>query len=205
MKKLIQCCLLTLLTLPVFAQSHKEDILAYRETFKKEMLEDERAPLEEADMPFLRWFAPDDSFYVRCQFTPITNQQPMDVPTSSGRVKSFRDIGVLTFVVANTVCTLHVYQNMTLMQVPDHQDHLFLPFTDPSNGLETYGGGRYIDLVRQDLETAEIWIDFNRAYNPWCAYSDGYNCPIPPRENRLPVPILAGEQMYTGPHKSREH
>ncbi len=81
--------------------------------------------------------------------------------------------------------------------------HLFLPFTDLTNGDQTYGGGRYIDLSRADVEKKEVWIDFNHAYNPWCAYSDGYNCPVPPRENALPVAILAGEMMYSGPHKTR--
>lgn len=187
------------------AQTFEEGILAYREAFKKDMLEDERAPLKQEDFQYLRWFSPNDSFKVFCQFTPLINRAPMDVPTSSGRVKSFQDIGVLTFVLGNTVCTLHVYQNNTLSHLPEFQDHLFLPFTDPSNGVETYGGGRYIDLSRKDLEMEVITIDFNRAYNPWCAYSDGYNCPIPPQENRLTVPILVGEQLYVGPHKSRNH
>ncbi len=205
MKNLILYTLLISCIAQMNAQTFNEEILAYREAFKKEMLEDERAPLEQDDFQFLRWFIPNDSFKVKCQFTRLTNQEPIDVPTSSGRIKSFQDVGVLTFVLMNTVCTLHVYQNNTLAHLPELQDHLFLPFTDPTNGVESYGGGRYIDLSRQALNEDVIWIDFNLAYNPWCAYSDGYNCPIPPRENSLTVPIYVGERMYTGPHKSREH
>ena len=205
MKKLTLCALFLTLLGQMNAQTFEETILAYRETFKKDMLADERAPLVLEDFQYLKWFPPNDSFQVVCQFTPLYNQAPLDVPTSSGRVKSFQDVGVLTFVLANTVCTLHVYQNNTLAHLPELQDHLFLPFTDPTNGADTYGGGRYMDLSRQDLEMEVITIDFNRAYNPWCAYSDGYNCPIPPRENRLSVSIPVGEQMYTGPYKSRGH
>lgn len=129
----------------------------------------------------------------------------MDFPTSSGRVKSFQDVGVLMFDIQGIVCTLHVYQNMGLNQIPGYKDHLFLPFTDDTNGETTYGGGRYIDLLRSELEDGRFQLDFNTAYNPWCAYSDGYNCPVPPSENRLPVAIQAGEMMYAGPHKHRSH
>lgn len=204
--KIILTCLLTLFMIGQgVSQSFHDQILTFRESFKSDMLKDQRAPLREDDFQHLRWFLPNDSFRVKCQFTPLIDSDPVDVPTSSGRVKSFQDIGVLSFVLANTVCTLHVYTNRTLASTPEYQDHLFLPFTDPTNGEQTYGGGRYIDLTRSQLTEEEIWLDFNLAYNPWCAYSDGYNCPIPPMANRLTVPVRAGEQMYTGQHKSRDH
>ena len=77
-------------------------------------------------------------------------------------------------------------------------DHLFLPFTDNTNGVETYGGGRYIDLKIPAGNT--INIDFNKAYNPYCAYSDKYSCPIPPPENHLDIEIKAGIKLTDHHH-----
>ncbi len=80
-----------------------------------------------------------------------------------------------------------------------YKDHLFLPFTDLTSGEESYGGGRYIDLETTGIINNRLVIDFNKAYNPYCTYSDGYNCPIPPRENDLPVAIRAGEKAFAKP------
>jgi uncharacterized protein (DUF1684 family) len=87
------------------------------------------------------------------------------------------------------------------MAVPEYKDHLFLPFTDLTSGEETYTAGRYIDLSFEDIIDNKVVIDFNKAYNPYCAYVSGkYNCPIPPRENTLSVAILAGEKNYGKEH-----
>jgi uncharacterized protein (DUF1684 family) len=78
-----------------------------------------------------------------------------------------------------------------------------LAFTDLTNGEDTYGGGRYIDLYISDIAEGHITIDFNKAYNPYCAYSDGYNCPIPPASNSINLEIKAGEKMYKGPYQGK--
>lgn len=70
----------------------------------------------------------------------------------------------------------------------------------PADGTESYGGGRYIDCVINDIRNSTLMLDFNKAYNPYCAYVTGYNCPIPPREKDLPVAIHAGEKNYGKPH-----
>ena len=79
---------------------------------------------------------------------------------------------------------------MDLIKSTEYKDYLFIPFTDATNGAETYEGGRYIDLTIP--ATDKITLDFNKAYHPYCAYTDGYNCPIPPQENHVPVRIEAG-------------
>ena len=79
------------------------------------------------------------------------------------------------------------------MITPSDENSLFLPFTDQTNGKELYGGGRYMD-VEIPLSDAII-LDFNKAYNPYCACSDRYSCPIPPQENDLQIPILLGEKI----------
>ena len=73
---------------------------------------------------------------------------------------------------------------------------LFIPFTDRTNGHETYGGGRYLDAPLPEANAPEITLDFNRAYNPYCAYNNAYSCPVPPAENRLQVAIPAGEKSF---------
>jgi uncharacterized protein (DUF1684 family) len=75
-------------------------------------------------------------------------------------------------------------------------ERLFVPFADETSGRETYGAGRYLDLDR--TSTGIYVIDFNTAYNPYCAYNPTYDCPVPPKENRLPLPIRAGEKMPQG-------
>jgi len=77
------------------------------------------------------------------------------------------------------------------------------PFTDETNDEETYGGGRYLDLNRNDISKNRLLLDFNKAYNPWCAFSDGYNCPIPPKSNDLPVKIKAGEKKFLATVKKK--
>jgi uncharacterized protein (DUF1684 family) len=94
-----------------------------------------------------------------------------------------------------------VYQSEELMKLPDYADYLFLPFTDATSGEESYANGRYIDLRIKDIGNNQYTIDFNKAYNPYCAYVSGkYNCPIPPAENNLAVAIRAGEMKFEGSH-----
>ena len=88
-------------------------------------------------------------------------------------------------------------QNLQLYLEANGTDStLFIPFTDLSNGYQTYGGGRYLDVPLPESDATEIKLDFNRAYNPYCAYNDEYSCPIPPAENRLQVAITAGEKSF---------
>ncbi len=86
------------------------------------------------------------------------------------------------------------------MQDTAYKNYLFLPFTDLTSGNRSYGGGRYLDFLMEDIKSNTLIIDFNKAYNPYCAYTTGYNCPIPPRENDLPVAIPAGEMEYSKAH-----
>ena len=85
---------------------------------------------------------------------------------------------------------LNVYQSQELLKSAEYKDYLFIPFTDATSGNETYEGGRYIDLTIPTSDHA--LINFNKAYHPYCAYTDGYNCPVPPQENTLPIKIEAG-------------
>ena len=83
--------------------------------------------------------------------------------------------------------------------MPQYRDYLFIPFKDLTNEDATYGGGRYIDAKTTDITSGEMILDFNKSYNPYCAFSDAYSCPIPPDENHLNIKIEAGEQEFAKP------
>ncbi|MFT6742597.1 MAG: hypothetical protein ACJAVF_004118, partial [Paraglaciecola sp.] len=119
-----------------------------------------------------------------------------EMATYSGMLKPYKKYGVFTFKIDSTEHQLAVYQNLRLAKMPGFQDYLFLPFRDWTNSETTYGGGRYLDFKTTDIVDGKMTIDFNKTYNPWCHYSDGYNCPIPPKENHLEVEIVAGERNF---------
>lgn len=114
----------------------------------------------------------------------------IEMETSTGDLRPYRRWGRFTFTVDGEEAALTIYSD---------GHGLFLPFKDATNGRETYGAGRYLDTHRPGLEqlsTAKIRIDFNFAYNPYCAYSEAYSCPLPPAENWAKVPIRAGEKGF---------
>jgi uncharacterized protein len=118
------------------------------------------------------------------------SQATIQMKTSTTRLAKYKKYAVAKFQIDGKEYALTVYQSLDLMKSTEYKDHLFLPFIDQTSGDETYGAGRYIDLRLTDAN--EIIIDFNKAYNPYCAYSDSYSCPKVPEENYLDVAIRAG-------------
>jgi len=110
--------------------------------------------------------------------------------TTTGRKSEEVVYGIAYFKLNGEDRQLEIYQNQELKLDEDYVDYLFLPFTDLTNGEETYGGGRYIDL--RIPKSDEISIDFNRAYNPYCVYNKKYSCPLVPSANHLKTRVLAG-------------
>jgi hypothetical protein len=130
-----------------------------------------------------------------------TSSKWLKFATSGSTPQIYKVYATLSFTVNGKPCQLNLYQSQDLMLNEQYRNYLFLPFTDASTGNETYEGGRYIDLSITDIHNNSIVIDFNKAYNPYCAYVSGkYNCPIPPKENALPVAIKAGEKAYIKSH-----
>jgi uncharacterized protein (DUF1684 family) len=123
------------------------------------------------------------------------------MPTYSGVTRTYIKYATAQCKYKKNTIQLQLYKNIHPPINPLYKNNIFLPFKDLSNGDTTYGGGKYINLLDTDIKDGKIDIDFNKAYNPWCAYSDGYNCPIPPRENNLQYNITAGEKIYKGEHK----
>lgn len=150
------------------------------------------------DRKQMHFFDANEKFRVVAKFEKVQTGQWFEMPTSGRIKKVFRVYGVLSFKINDTLVKLNLYQSQGLMGNDQYKNYLFLPFTDATTGNETYESGRYIDLQTSDIKNNEVIIDFNKAYNPYCAYVSGvYNCPIPPAANHLPVAILAGEKTYS--------
>ncbi len=191
---------LILINTPIIANNptpkgFKKSIKKHRKLYKKAFLE-ENGPLSKKELKYLDFFAPNINYRVSATFKRTPDEKPFEIPTSSKVTKKYVKYGELNFALNGKEYRLNIYQSLTLRKMPQYRDYLFLPFKDLTNGKLSYGGGRYLDLKLGDLKTGTVMIDFNKAYNPYCAFSDGYSCPIPPKENHLDVEIIAGEKKF---------
>jgi hypothetical protein len=155
------------------------------------------SPLKEADIKHfngLEFFKFDSTYVVTAKFERFPYEKPFEMKTSTERRPVYVKYGELTFNLKGKWYKLNIYQNNGLIETEGYEDYLFLPFSDETNGLESYGGGRYMDARFPDGDT--MVIDFNKAYNPYCAYNDKYSCPIVPRENYLKTRIEAGVKAF---------
>jgi uncharacterized protein (DUF1684 family) len=149
------------------------------------------------DKKQLQFFPVNEAYRVTAAFERARGSKWFSMETSGSIKKTYRVYGTVHFSINDTALTLNIYQSQQLMAVAEYREHLFLPFTDLSSETLSYPGGRYIDLTFNDISGDRIVIDFNKAYNPYCAYVSGkYNCPIPPKENHLNVAIIAGEKNF---------
>jgi uncharacterized protein (DUF1684 family) len=173
----------------------------YRVQHLRHLTEDPRSPIAESDLPDIDFFPENKEWDIKCSCRLLENEKPFELPTYSGITRTY--IRFARADCKNKVgkFSLTIYRNLSQPNNPIYKDHLFLPFKDHTNGEETYGGGRYIDLKQSSIKGNSIRIDFNKCYNPWCAYSDGYNCPVPPRDNHLELSVPAGEKNFRGDHK----
>lgn len=142
----------------------------------------------------LKYYAPDEDYIVEALFTIDTSKAVFQMPTTSDRKPNYRVYGYLDFSIHDTLCRLTVYQNMDFKNSPDYDGTVFIPFKDNTNEFGSYGGGRYLDIAIPSSD--KIFLDFNLAYNPYCAYSDRWSCPLVPLENTLEVSVFAGEKAY---------
>ena len=201
MKYLIILFLLSKTT--AYAQNFSVSIAKHREGYKAAFIKDQNSPLRETDLQHLHFFEADSTYQITADVNILKNQKSFQMPTYDGTSKEFIRYAKVTFKLNGKDLELTLYRNIGLMVNPIYRNLLFLPFTDETTGELTYGGGRYIDLDIKDIDKNKITIDFNKAYNPYCAYSDGYRCPVPPEENDLAVSISAGEKNYTGEKKHK--
>jgi uncharacterized protein (DUF1684 family) len=146
---------------------------------------------------FLKFFAIHEKYAVKAEFVKLDKPVEFKIPTSSGKAKEAIKIGALTFNLKGKGYSLSVYQLKSLLTTEKYHDYVFVPFTDLTSGIKSYGGGRYLDFNLSEIIKSNFIIDFNKTYNPSCIYAEGFNCPIPPRENDLAVKIKSGEKIYS--------
>jgi len=199
MRRLLLCTMVLLATAlraqtpdPVWLDS----LEAYWGRINAEYRDPAHSPLLPADREHfttLERFAPDPRCRVTATFK-AREGKAFAMRTSTDRLPTYQAVGQLRFVLNGRKLRLSVYRNPDLSARPEYADDLFVPFTDLTNGDSTYGGGRYLDLEGPLGNTVEL--DFNKAYNPYCAYGGKYSCPIPPAENHLPVAVEAGVKAF---------
>lgn len=152
---------------------------------------DENSPLlpeQRANFKGLSYFSENPDLRLEVEVKPSAEQEIVQLPTSTGDVKSYTRYGRFAFMVGGQEAQLSLFNS---------PHGFFLLFADTLAGNETYGAGRYLEP--EQLSNGKFLVDFNLAYNPYCAYNEMWNCPIPPDENRVSVPIRAGEKNFEKP------
>lgn len=186
-------------SLEVLAQEDSA-FVAFRQKINSEFKDPAQSPLskeERESFVALDFFPFDPEFHVNADFLRTPNEVPFAIPTTSEKKKMYVKYGELFFKLKGKEYKLNLYQSLVLSKTKEYEDYLFLPFTDLTNGKTTYEGGRYLDM--QIPSGKSVLLDFNQAYNPYCAYSGGYSCPIPPAENHLDIAVTAGVKKYVKP------
>ena len=174
--------------------AYKDSLIAYQQNYINN-----HEVVGKEDRKYISFYPVDKNYCVRASYKRIIDKKGFYMSTSSGKQQKFFKYGLLTFKFHGKTLHLYIYQSEVLMQQEKYKDYLFIPFGDATSGFTSYGGGRYMDFTLQDIKNNQLIIDFNKAYNPYCAYTTGYNCPIPPKENLLTVAIPAGEKNYGKP------
>ena len=207
MKLLLSICLIAFAVQTTTAQTYKKEIIEFQDELAKNYKDAEKSPLTKKGRKKFKgfnFFSIDESYKVIAKFERAVDAEPFEMKTSGPRIPIYEVYGIASFTLEGKEYKLNVYQNHRLREIEEYKDYLFLPFTDFTNGEETYGGGRYIDIRIPEDEV--LVIDFNKAYNPYCAYEtkQTYSCPIPPKENDLDCAINAGIKMKMRTKKSKK-
>ena len=177
------------------SEDHRRQLEAFRKQKDKFLLEHEQSPLLAEDKEHFtgaRYFPIDPTYRVIATLVGEARPGIFRVQTTTGDFKEYTRVGRLQFEIDGQSLSLVAF--MPPADEPLHGNRLFVPFRDKTSGKDTYGAGRYLDLNKRPGDT--YVVDFNRAYNPYCAYSPYYSCPLPPGENNLPIEIRAGEMAF---------
>ena len=173
------------------------DILRFQEELNNDFRNPESSPLPDRfrkNFVGLDFFPPDTNYRLSAKFFRTSEAIPFMMLTTTDRKSKEVVYGIVYFSLNGKEHQLEVYQSKDLLDDLEYVDYLFLPFIDATNGEETYTGGRYIDLNIPESDT--IIIDFNKAYNPYCAYNKKFSCPIVQKVNTLKTKILAGVKAF---------
>ncbi len=174
--------------------AYEAKILQQRETKDRFMRTSSESPFAGNfdDYLGLQYYPPDIAYKVNAKLIPIENKKAVVLPTSDGKTKRYMEYAWAEFKLHGQVNRLLILE---IVDMGPYRGTLFLAFGDDTSANETYGAGRYLD-VKKPKGLSSITLDFNEAYNPYCAYNDNFSCPFPPPENLLQVAIRAGEKNY---------
>lgn len=180
--------------------SYIQEIQSYQNDISHEFTDPATTPLDSTELSAYTayTFLPiDKKYHVTAKLKLTPRSKSFEMATSGKRRPIYRQYGIAIFKLDGKKYKLRLYRNLKLAENPEYRNHLFLPFNDLTNNHSTYGGGRFLDLEIPEGKTIDI--DFNKAYNPYCAWSNRYSCTIPPPENALKVEIPVGAS-YQGEH-----
>lgn len=167
---------------------------AEKDRFMREASDSPVPPDQRATFPPLSYFPTDPAYRVPAALTPAASGASIEMLTSTGQHRQMRRVGTLGFTLNGQALSLGAFVEANERDL----SRLFVPFGDLTNGVESYNGGRYLELDR--TATGFYDLDFNRAFHPFCLYNSAYDCPYPPAESRLKVPIRAGEKLSSARH-----
>lgn len=186
----------------IFSMQGGSSLADYSEELKKEREEKDMMMKTGDDSPFakskesftgLNYFEPDLKYRIVADLVPVQNKNLVVLPTSDGKEKRYQEYAYAEFTLDGIFCKLLILE---IIDQGPFRGTLFLAFADETSAKETYGAGRYLD-IKKVPGASNVTLDFNRAYNPYCAYSDVFSCPFPPKDNILKIAIKAGERNYS--------
>ncbi len=168
-------------------------VIEWQQEMNREYADSATSPLtpeDRAAFVSLSFFPPNADFCVSAVLVLTPDAEPFIMKTSGTKTPTYRQYGVFHFEIKGQLFSLPAYQRVEVLTTDEYADYLFLPFNDLTNGDETYISGRFMDCRIQ--KDSVYTLDFNKAYNPYCAYNHKYSCPIPPKENFLNIRVEAG-------------
>lgn len=190
-----QCSILAILLfiVPTSLEAQEDRYRAFWNKTDEEFRDPDKSPLKPeylADFDSVARYPYEADYAVWARIDRVERQKPFTFETTGDLKQRYQKAAELHFSIDTFELSLSAYRNLNLMRNPQYRNMLFIPFTDGSNGFGTYEGGRYLEV--EMVESDSLFLDFNLTYNPYCAYSDRYSCPIPPKENDLKIAIRAG-------------
>jgi uncharacterized protein len=199
MKSIILSLATFLLFGPVLAQidSAIYDIEQHRKKQEEEFRDPKKSPLDKKlrkKFKGLNYYPINLDYRLNATFVKTENPTLFKMKTTTSRLPEYQKYGEVYFKLDGQNLVLEVYQSPEISKRPGYEDYLFIPFTDETNGIDTYEVGRYLEFRIPSSD--RVILDFNKCYNPYCSYGSGYSCPIPPEANHLPLKIPAGEMKY---------
>lgn len=203
MKKIISCfsILCFLCGCNTSQPNYGDEIKLFQYNMNRNFANSGTSPLTKEDLEIFKtldFFEVNANYKIKAAFELTPDSPVFELPTTTERISLYRTYGIARFILNGLLVELNIYQESSPKL--GYENHLFLPFNDATNGKETYGGGRYIDLDLPSKNNETIIIDFNKSYNPYCAYNPNYSCPIPPKENRIDQEIPVGIKAFSLKH-----